>query len=68
LTAVLKTHGDALKNGLDEKGLLTLINSLAGDTGKMRGSMQTLEAELETSKQEVEKIEHRDRISARFRH
>lgn len=54
----LKTHGDALKDGLDSSGLVTLINELAGDTGKMRGSMQTLETQLEISKQEVEKLNH----------
>ena len=52
----LQSHGEALKGGLDEKGLLTLINKLAGDTGKMHGSMKTLEAQLESSKQQVEKL------------
>jgi diguanylate cyclase len=52
----LQTHGDALKSGLGASELLALINNLAGDTGKIRGSMQTLETQLETSKQEVEKL------------
>jgi diguanylate cyclase len=52
----LKTHGDALKGNLDTVELRTLIDNLAGDTGKMQGSMMTLESQLEASKQEVEKL------------
>jgi diguanylate cyclase len=52
----LQTHSDALKRGLGASELLALINNLSGDTGKLRGSMQVLETQLKTSKQEVEKL------------
>ncbi|MBI5891229.1 MAG: GGDEF domain-containing protein [Nitrosomonadales bacterium] len=52
----LQTHGDALKGDIDSAKLRSLIENLAGDTGKMQGSMQTLEAQLEASKQEVETL------------
>lgn len=52
----LLSHGKALKSNLEPAELIALVNNLAGDTGKMRGSMQTLESQLEASRQEVEKL------------
>jgi diguanylate cyclase len=52
----LQSHEKALKETLGSSGLLTLINSLAGDTGRMQNSMRNLESQLEASKQEVEKL------------
>ncbi|MDO8989379.1 MAG: GGDEF domain-containing protein [Sideroxyarcus sp.] len=52
----LLSHGKALQGNLDSDELLALINNLAGDTGKMHGSMRTLESQLEASKLEVEKL------------
>jgi diguanylate cyclase len=52
----LLSHGKALKGDLEPAELLALVNNLAGDTGKMHSSMQTLESQLEASKQEVEKL------------
>jgi diguanylate cyclase len=52
----LQNYGDALKGNLDAAGLDSLINNMAGDTDKMRGSMQQLQAQLAASKQEVEKL------------
>ena len=60
----LQTYGDILKQGLDALKLGALISSLAGDTTRMRSSMQTLQSELEASKQQVEKL-HRELESAR---
>jgi diguanylate cyclase len=52
----LQSHGKALKSNLGSSELLALVNDLAGDAGKMEGSMQTLESQLEASKQQVEKL------------
>ncbi len=52
----LQSYGDALKGSLDAAELDSLINNMAGDTDKMRGSMQQLQAQLEASKQQVEKL------------
>lgn len=52
----LLSHGKALKGNLDPSELISLVNDLAGDTGKMQGSMQTLESQLEERKKEVEKL------------
>jgi diguanylate cyclase len=60
----LQTYGDTLKQNLDASKLGALINSMAGDTDKMRGSMQNLQSELTASKQQVEKL-HQELQSAR---
>jgi diguanylate cyclase len=60
----LQVYGDKLKQMPDAGKLDTLINTMVGDTSKMRGSMQTLKSELEASKQEVEKL-HQELKSAR---
>jgi diguanylate cyclase len=52
----LLSHGKALKEDLTPSEFLNLVTSLAGDAGKMRGSVQSLESQLEESKQEVEKL------------
>ncbi|BBI98925.1 GGDEF domain-containing protein [Ferrigenium kumadai] len=52
----LQTYGDALKGSLGTEELDSLINTMADDTDKMRGSMQQLQAQLEASKQQVEKL------------
>ncbi|HXU92509.1 MAG TPA: GGDEF domain-containing protein [Gallionella sp.] len=52
----LQTYGDALKGNLDPEELDSLINNMAGDTDKMRNSVQQLQAQLEASKQQVEKL------------
>ncbi len=52
----LQTHKETLNNGLDSAALRSLLDNLACDTGQMRGSMQTLEVQLEASKQEVEHL------------
>ena len=60
----LQNYGNTLKNSLNESTLGSLINNMVGDTEKMRGSMQNLQAELEASKQQVEKL-HQELQSAR---
>ncbi len=60
----LQAYGDTLKQNLDESKLGTLINTMVGDTDKMRGSMQNLQSELAASKQQVEKL-HEELQSAR---
>lgn len=52
----LQSYGDALKGGLNASELSNLVNSMAGDTGKMQGSIQTLQSQLDASKKEVEKL------------
>lgn len=52
----LQTYGDTLKNNLDAATLDALINNMVNDTDKMRGSMQNMQTELASSKQEVEKL------------
>jgi diguanylate cyclase len=60
----LQAYGDTLKQNLDAPKLDALINNMAGDTNKMRGSMQSLQSELAASKQQVEKL-HKELQSAR---
>jgi diguanylate cyclase len=60
----LQAYGDTLKENLDAPRLDALINGMAGDTHKMRGSIQSLQSELESSKQQVEKL-HKELQSAR---
>jgi len=60
----LQTYGDTLKQNLDAPKLDALINNMAGDTDKMRGSMHNLQSELAASKQQVEKL-HLELQSAR---
>lgn len=60
----LQVYGDTLKQRPDASILDTLISDMAGDTYKMRGSMQSLKSELEASKLEVEKL-HQELKSAR---
>lgn len=62
--ANLQSYGESLKQDLNPAMLETLIGNMAGDTDKMRGSMQNLKDELATSKQEVEKL-HQQLESAR---
>ena len=52
----LQAYGDTLKQNLDAPKLDALINNIAGDTNKMRGSMQSLQKELEVSKQQIEQL------------
>lgn len=52
----LQSYGDKLKQEMDSANLGALINEMAGDTDKMRGSMQNLHAELAASKAQVEKL------------
>lgn len=52
----LQNYGDALKGNLGAAELDSLISTMAGDTDRMRGSVQQLQAQLEASKQEVEKL------------
>jgi diguanylate cyclase len=60
----LQVYGDTLKQDLDAKKLDALISNMAGDTDKMRGSMQNLQTELNASKEQVEKL-HKELQSAR---
>jgi diguanylate cyclase len=60
----LQEYGDSLKQNLDESKLGALINNMASDTDKMRGSMQNLQSELAASKQQVDKL-HEELQSAR---
>jgi diguanylate cyclase len=60
----LQVYGDTLKQKLDAEKLDILISNMAGDTDKMRGSMQSLQTELEASKAQVEKL-HKELQSAR---
>lgn len=60
----LQAYGDSLKQNLSAASLEDLINRIAKDTGKMRGSVQRLQTELAASKQLVEKL-HRELESAR---
>jgi diguanylate cyclase len=60
----LQAYGDTLKQDLDAKKLDALITNMAGDTDKMRGSMQNLQTELAASKEQVEKL-HKELQSAR---
>lgn len=60
----LQTYGDTLKQDLDTPKLIALISSIASDTDKMRSSMQILQSELASTKQQVEKL-HDDLHSAR---
>jgi diguanylate cyclase len=53
----LQAYGKTLKENLDAPKLDALINNMAGDTNKMRGSMQSLQTELESSKQQVDKLQ-----------
>lgn len=52
----LQAYGDTLKQDMDTPKLDALINNMAGDTDKMRGSMQSLQTELASSKQQVEQL------------
>ena len=54
----LQAYGDTLKQGLDAPSLVALISNITGDTTRMRSSMQSLQSELEASKQQVEKLHH----------
>lgn len=54
----LQAYGDTLKQNLDTPSLVALISNMTGDTTKMRSSMQSLQSELEASKQQVEKLHH----------
>lgn len=60
----LQTYSNSLKQDLDASMLGALIDDMVDDTGKMRDSMQNLQAELAASKQQVEKL-HRELESAR---
>jgi len=60
----LQAYGNSLKQNLDASRLDALVNSMTGDTTMMRGSMQSLQSELETSKQQVAKL-HQELMSAR---
>ena len=54
----LQMYGDSLKQNLDAPSLVALIGNMTGDTTRMRNSMQSLQSELEASKQQVEKLHH----------
>ncbi len=60
----LQVYGDTLKQKLDAEKLDALISNMAGDTDRMRGSMQNLQTELEASKAQVDKL-HKELQSAR---
>jgi len=60
----LQNYGNTLKQNLDPSMLGALIDTMSGDTDKMRGSMQNLQSELAASKQQVEKL-HQELQSAR---
>lgn len=60
----LQAYGNTLKQNLDGPKLDELINNMAGDTNKMRGSMQSLQTELAASQEQVEKL-HKELQSAR---
>ncbi|MBI5919173.1 MAG: diguanylate cyclase [Nitrosomonadales bacterium] len=60
----LQAYGNTLKQDLDPAKLEALIGNMAGDTNKMRGSVQTLQSQLEDSKKEVQKLQ-RELKSAR---
>ena len=60
----LQAYGDSLKQSIDAPGLVTLIGNMTSDTTRMRSSMQSLQSELEDSKQQVEKL-HDELESAR---
>jgi len=60
----LQAYGETLKQGLDASSLGALIGNMAGDTDKMRSSMQNLQSELAASKQQVDKL-HQELQSAR---
>jgi diguanylate cyclase len=52
----LQVYGDKLKQNLDADKLDALVSNMAGDTDKMRGSMHSLQTELQASKAQVEKL------------
>ncbi|MES1981864.1 MAG: GGDEF domain-containing protein [Pseudomonadota bacterium] len=60
----LQEYGDSLKQNLDPAQLDEIIKNMAGNTDKMRGSMQNLQSELMASRQQVEKL-HQELESAR---
>jgi diguanylate cyclase len=60
----LQEYGASLKQNLNPAQLDKVIKNMAGNTDKMRGSMQNLQSELSASKQQVEKL-HQELESAR---
>ena len=60
----LQAYGDSLKQHIDAPGLSVLISNMASDTTRISASMRNLQAELDTSKQQVEKL-HQELVSAR---
>jgi diguanylate cyclase len=60
----LQAYGDSLKQDMDASKLGSLIENMVGDTDKMRSSMQQLQLELASSKQQVDKL-HIELESAR---
>lgn len=52
----LQTYGDTLKQDLDAPKLVALISSIASDTEEMRRSVQNLQSELASTKQQVAKL------------
>ena len=52
----LQVYGDNLKKNLDAANLGSLIQSMTDDTDKMHGSMDSLQSELMSSQQQVEKL------------
>jgi diguanylate cyclase len=60
----LQAHSDSLNQNLDTLQIDTLISSMARDATRMSGSIQNLQAELQSSQQQVEKL-HQELESAR---
>lgn len=60
----LQLYGNKLTQTLDVPVLSALTKVMAGNTDKMQDSMQSLRSELESSKQQVEKL-HQDLQAAR---
>jgi diguanylate cyclase len=52
----LQSYNNALRPDIELSQLEALIGNMSQDTGKIRGSMQTLQSQLEASQQEVEKL------------